>query len=43
MKTLKANYRLTRSYPPRDWLVAHFEEEADLDFLMKLVEEAWRA
>jgi hypothetical protein len=41
IRRLKPDYRL-EIQPGRDWLVAHFESEEDLDFVMKLLEKAWR-
>lgn len=43
IKVLKPDYRLTISYPPRDWLEVHFDEEADLNYVMKLLEQAYKA
>jgi hypothetical protein len=43
IKLLKPDYRLTISFPPRDWVLVHIEEEADVDFAMKLMEGAWKA
>ena len=43
IRALKLDYRLEISYPPRDWLVAHFEEESDLDYVFKLAQAAWKA
>ena len=42
-KTLLLDYRLEIAKPPRDWVVAHFEEEADLDFVFKIVQLAWKS
>lgn len=43
VKGLKADYRLEISKPARDWVVAHFESEEDLDFVFQLVEAAYKA
>jgi hypothetical protein len=43
VKKLKPDYRLQIDFPYRDWVVAHFETEADLDFVMKLLEIAYKA
>ncbi len=43
VKKLKSDYRLEISYPLRDWVVAHFECEQDLDFIMALLEQAHKA
>ncbi len=43
IKSLKPDYRLEITHPPRDWLVAHFDEVADVDYVFKLVEQAWKA
>lgn len=42
IKKLKPDYRLEIGYPPRDWVVVHFDSEQDLDFVMKLLEQAYR-
>jgi hypothetical protein len=39
---LKPDYRLEIGFPPRDWLLVHFDEEADVDYAMKLAEQAWK-
>ena len=41
IRRLKPDYRLEIN-PDRDWLVAHFDEEADLNFILGLLERAWR-
>jgi hypothetical protein len=41
VRELKPDYRLEIDWK-RDWVVAHFETLEDLDFVMKLVERAWR-
>lgn len=43
VKKLKADYRLEITYPPRDWVLVHFESEQDLEFVMKLLEQAYKA
>ncbi len=42
IRKLKPDYRL-EIVKSRDWVIAHFETEEDLDFVMKLLEQAWRA
>ena len=43
IKKLKPDYRLEIAFPPRDWVIAHFETDKDLDFVFKLLEQAYRA
>jgi hypothetical protein len=43
IKKLKPDYRLEIAYPPRDWLVVHFETEEDLDFAFQILEKAHKA
>ncbi len=43
IKKLKPDYRLEIAFPPRDWVLVHFDTEADLDFVFKLVELAYKA
>lgn len=43
VKKLKPDFRVQIDFPYRDWVVAHFETHEDLDYVMKLVELAYRA
>ncbi len=43
IKKLKPDFRLEISYPPRDWVIAYFESDADVDFVFKLLEQAYKA
>lgn len=43
IQKLKPDYRLEVGYPVRDWVRVHFESEKDLDFVMKLLEQAYKA
>lgn len=43
IQKLKPDYRLEVGYPVRDWVRVYFENEQDLDFTMKLLEQAYQA
>ena len=40
IKTLRPDYRLERNR--KDWVLVHFESDEDLDYVMGLVEKAYK-